>query len=105
MRVGLLVLLLGFAAATAARAQAPTVRPDFPSFAPPELHPGTLAPAAPSAWEEDAAQQRRARRGQPGTVFLIVGGAIAVAGIVADEGILIVGGVVVAGYGLYLNLR
>jgi hypothetical protein len=66
------------------------------------------APAPRLAAAPDAAalavQRRRADRG-PGTVFLIVGGAVAVAGILADEGLLVVGGVAVAGYGLYLNLR
>ena len=45
------------------------------------------------------------RRRAPGTVLMIVGGAIAGAGIITDESLLIVGGVVVAGYGLYIYLR
>lgn len=40
----------------------------------------------------------------PGTVFMIVGGAVAVAGLIADESLLVVGGVVVGAYGLYLYL-
>lgn len=52
----------------------------------------------------DLLAQRRARAHDRGTVFMIVGGAVAVVGILADEGLLIVGGVVVAGYGLYLHL-
>jgi hypothetical protein len=49
--------------------------------------------------------QRTGRPRAPGTVLMIVGGAVAGAGILADESLLIVGGVVVAGYGLYLYLR
>jgi hypothetical protein len=45
------------------------------------------------------------RRRAPGTVLMIVGGAVAGAGILTDESLLIVGGVVVAGYGLYIYLR
>jgi hypothetical protein len=49
--------------------------------------------------------QRASRPRAPGTVLMIVGGAVAGAGILADESLLIVGGVAVAGYGLYLYLR
>jgi hypothetical protein len=41
----------------------------------------------------------------PGYALLVAGGAVAVAGLLAEEDLLVVGGVVVAGYGLYLNLR
>ena len=44
------------------------------------------------------------RRRAPGTVLMIVGGAVAVAGLVADESLLVLGGVAVGAYGLFLYL-
>ena len=64
-----------------------------------------LASPAPTPGADVLIPSRIRRHAAPGTVFMIVGGAVAVAGILADEGILIVGGVAVAGYGLYLYLR
>jgi hypothetical protein len=53
----------------------------------------------------DVFLQQRVRNRAPGTVFMLVGGAVAVAGLLADESLLVIGGIVVAGYGLYLYLR
>jgi hypothetical protein len=61
---------------------------------------------APLRWHmgELLAQERRRRRA-PGTVLMIVGGAVAAVGILTDESVLIVGGVVVAAVGLYRYLQ
>lgn len=50
-------------------------------------------------------QARAARNRAPGVLLMIVGGAVAAAGLVTDESVLVVGGVGLAGYGLYLYLR
>jgi hypothetical protein len=49
--------------------------------------------------------QEGRRRRAPGTVLMIVGGSVAAVGILTDESVLIVGGVVVAAVGLYRYLQ
>ncbi|HXF95400.1 MAG TPA: hypothetical protein VNI61_04795 [Gemmatimonadales bacterium] len=104
MRVAVLVAVLGVLATVPAAAQTPAYDRSLRSFTAPDLPARTPALSAAPAGSDLLLQRRRGRR-SAGTVFLIVGGAVAVAGIIADEGLLVVGGVVVAGYGLYLNLR
>jgi hypothetical protein len=107
MRLVAILALLACAAAPRTAAQTPSYDESLRALAAIELAGRTPAvqahtPAPPADLFE---QRRRRARRAPGTVFLIVGGAVAVAGILADEDILIIGGVVVAGYGLYLNVR
>lgn len=107
MRILAVLALLACAAPPRVAAQTPSFDESLRAFAALELAGRTPAvradPPAPAA---DLFEQRRRRaRRAPGTVFLIVGGAVAVAGILAEEDILIIGGVGLAGYGLYLNVR
>lgn len=90
------------AAAQGAPRPGPRLAPQWASVAPAMDH--GLAVSLGQRLGEDLLQ-RTARPRAPGTVLMIVGGAVAGAGILADESLLIVGGVVVAGYGLYLYLR
>ncbi|HEX9705420.1 MAG TPA: hypothetical protein VGA20_09255 [Gemmatimonadales bacterium] len=98
-----LTLLLALAGVGPTAAQVPAYERSLRASA--ELTQLATQPVQPAAHVVDVIAQRRRARRDPGTVFLIVGGAVAVAGLLADEGLLVVGGVVVAGYGLYLNLR
>ena len=105
MRLAAVLLLPAFAAVLSrpAAAQTPSHHDGIRAFAALEL-----AGRAPEPRAERRAVPHELlaqRRSQPGTVYLIVGGAVAVAGILVEEDILIIGGVVVAGYGLYLNVR
>ena len=101
--------LLGCAAPHAAAQAAPLAGPRLSvtwASAEPDLSPRqdrwrTAVESRP----EDVLVGRAARPRAPGTVLMIVGGAVAIAGLVADESLLVVGGVVVGAYGLYLYLR
>lgn len=110
LRPAAVLLFVTLAGVGPAATQVPAYEQSFVASA--RLAQLAIRPAQPSVvtavtWTTDdlTAQRRRRVRRDPGTVFLIVGGAVAVAGIVTDEGLLVVGGVVLAGYGLYLNLR
>ena len=74
----------------------PRLAPEWQSFQPPHSA-QALSPV------DLLVQQRRSRA--PGTVFMIVGGAVALVGLFAEESLLVIGGVAVAGYGLYLYMR
>lgn len=52
-----------------------------------------------------AVMPKTGARRSPGMPLLIAGGAVALAGLLVDEDLLVIGGVVVAGYGLYLHMR
>ena len=101
----ILTVALGARAAAAQDLQGPRAAPQWVTVQP-ELPPSHAPWAATTAnpLTRDLLTQRGRRRA-PGTVLMIVGGAIAGAGILTDESLLIVGGVVVAGYGLYIYLR
>lgn len=52
------------------------------------------------------AQVENVRGGRrQGEILMIVGGAVILTGLLADESLVTIGGVVVGGYGLYLYLR
>ena len=101
------VVLLGLAVTAPAAAQDPTAGPRLPpawASSEPEL-------AAPQGRMAQAADSRdlhlatvAVRRRAPGSVLMIVGCAVAVAGLLTDESLLVVGGVVVGAYGLFLYL-
>lgn len=108
--IALSLAFVMFAAAPRAAAQAaplagPRLATVWTSYEPP-------LPSRPDSWRAAAATRSpdllvgsAVRRRAPGTVLMIVGGAVAVAGLLADESLLVVGGVVVGAYGLYLYLN
>lgn len=103
-------VLLALVCGSPAPAQSPAGGPRLPTpWASVDAHlpPAALpwAEAVTPRLGEALVAQRASRRRAPGTVLMIVGGAVAGAGIITDESLLIVGGAVVAGYGLYLYLR
>lgn len=101
----MLVLTLALASRAAAQdLSGPRVAPQWVTVQP-ELPPSHEPWGATTANPLTSGLVTTVRRRAPGTVLMIVGGAIAGAGIITDESLLIVGGVVVAGYGLYIYLR
>lgn len=100
------VILIASLLATPAAAQSRTAPPFEPSLraaAALELASRANRAPLPEAPRTVVVKARRSRG--PGYAFLVAGAAVAVAGLVADEDVLLVGGVIVAGYGLYLNVR
>ena len=100
----ILVLTLALGSRAAAQDLAgPRAAPQWATIQP-ELPPSDTRWAATRPEPLTSGLVTAVRRRAPGTVLMIVGGAIAGAGILTDESLLIVGGVVVAGYGLYIYL-
>jgi hypothetical protein len=65
-----------------------------------------LAPLVPLDRRALAADIHYARAGRrDGEILMIVGGAVILTGLLADEGLITIAGAAIGGYGLYLYLR
>lgn len=110
-RSGLLILTLCLAALTR-QASAQVSAPTFLGATASQLQATAVLELPPSlSWvaaepQYPGAQAVRARAGRrDGEIWMIVGGAAILTGLLVDEGLITIAGAAVGGYGLYLYLR